>query len=255
MIRFILCALLLAVAAYGQTYTVVTDHAVPAKMRDGVTLIADVYCPKADGKFPVQLQRTPYNRIGGARSAEQMAEHGYVVIIQDTRGRFDSQGEFYPFRFESQDGYDSVEWAASLPYSNGKVGTFGGSYVGATQMLAAIAKPPHLVAIFPYVTASEYYDGWTYQSGALMQWFASSWTSGLAVDTLRRKAGGLQDAKQWTASLPIDGYRVLDLPHPPGLAPYYLDWVAHERDDDYWRPWKISDHYSEMNIKALHAGG
>ena len=111
------------------------------------------------------------------------------------------------------------------------------------------------MAIFPYVTASEYYDGWTYQSGALMQWFASSWTSGLAVDTLRRKAGGLQDAKQWTASLPVDGYRVLDLPHPPGLAPYYFDWVAHERDDDYLRPWKISDHYSEMNIKALHAGG
>ena len=91
MIRFILFAPLLAVV-YGQTYPVVTDHAVPVKMRDGVTLIADVYRPKADGKFPVLLQRTPYNRIGGARSAEQMAEHGYVVIIQDTRGRFDSQG-------------------------------------------------------------------------------------------------------------------------------------------------------------------
>ena len=113
MIRFILFAPLLAVAAYCQTYTVVTDHAVPAKMRDGVTLIADVYRPKADGKFPVLLQRTPYNRIGGARSAEQMSERGYVVIIQDTRGRFDSQGEFCPFRFESQDGYDSVEWAAT----------------------------------------------------------------------------------------------------------------------------------------------
>ena len=92
MIRFTLFAPLLAVAAYCQTYTVVTDHAVPAKMRDGVTLIADVYRPKAYGKFPVLLQRTPYNRIGGARSAEQKAEHGYVVIIQDTRGRFDSQG-------------------------------------------------------------------------------------------------------------------------------------------------------------------
>ena len=147
-----------------------------------------------------------------------MAAHGYVVVIQDTRGRFDSQGEFYPFRYESQDGYDTVEWAASLPYANGKVGMFGGSYVGATQMLAAISSPPHLVAIQPYVTASEYYDGWTYQNGALMQWFASSWSSGLAVDTLRRKANGLQDPKSWVAQLPVDTYRMLKLPPVSALA-------------------------------------
>jgi putative CocE/NonD family hydrolase len=132
---------------------------------------------------------------------------------------------------------------------------FGGSYVGATQMLAAISAPPHLVAIQPYVTASEYYEGWTYQSGALMQWFASSWSSGLAVDTLRRKAGTLEDPKSWATQLPVDGYRMLELPPVPALAPYFKDWVAHERDDDYWRPWKISDHYAQMNIKALHAGG
>ena len=177
------------------------------------------------------------------------------MIIQDTRGRFDSQGEFYPFRYESQDGYDTVEWAAKLPYANGKVGMFGGSYVGATQMLAAISSPPHLVAIQPYVTASEYYDGWTYQNGALMQWFASSWSSGLAVDTLRRKAAGLEDPKSWVTQLPVESYRMLELPPVSALAPYFRDWVAHERDDDYWRPWKISDHYAEMNIKALHAGG
>jgi putative CocE/NonD family hydrolase len=111
------------------------------------------------------------------------------------------------------------------------------------------------VAIQPYVTASEYYDGWTYQNGALMQWFASSWSSGLAVDTLRRKASGLQDPKSWVAQLPVDTYRMLELPPVSALAPYFGDWVAHERDDDYWRPWKISDHYAEMNVKALHAGG
>ena len=177
-------------SASGQPYRVAIQNGVAVEMRDGVKLIADIYRPEAEGKFPVLLERTPYNRAGGAASAARMAAHGYVVIIQDTRGRFDSQGEFYPFRYESQDGYDTVEWAAKLPYANGKVGMFGGSYVGATQMLAAIASPPHLVAIQPYVTASEYYDGWTYQSGALMQWFASSWSSGLAVDTLRRKAGG-----------------------------------------------------------------
>jgi putative CocE/NonD family hydrolase len=127
--------------------------------------------------------------------------------------------------------------------------------VGATQLLAAMASPPHLVAIQPYVTASEYYDGWTYQNGALMQWFASSWSSGLTVDTLRRKASGLQDPKSWAEQLPVDSYRMLELPPVSALAPYFPDWVAHERDDDYWRPWKISDHYGEMNIKALHSGG
>ena len=245
----------LVLSASGQPYRVAIHHGVAATMRDGVKLIADVYQPEGEGKFPVLLQRTPYNRAGAAGSAAAMAAHGYVVIVQDTRGRFDSQGEFYPFRYESQDGFDTVEWAAALPYADGKVGMFGGSYVGATQMLAAIASPPHLVAIQPYVTASEYYDGWTYQNGALMQWFASSWSSGLAVDTLRRQAERLEDPKSWVAQLPVDGYRMLELPPVSGLAPYYRDWVAHERDDDYWRPWKISAHYGTMNVKALHAGG
>ena len=247
--------LVFALSGFSQPYRVTIHSGVAVAMRDGVKLTADIYQPEAEGKFPVLLERTPYNRAGGAGSASAMAAHGYVVVIQDTRGRFDSQGEFYPFRYESQDGYDTVEWAAGLPYANGKVGMFGGSYVGATQMLAAISSPPHLVAIQPYVTASEYYDGWTYQNGALMQWFASSWSSGLAVDTLRRKASGLQDPKSWVAQLPVDTYRMLELPPVSALAPYFRDWVAHERDDDYWRPWKISDHYATMNVKALHAGG
>ena len=248
-------SLAFAVSACGQPYQVTIHAGVAVAMRDGVKLVADIYQPEAEGKFPVLLERTPYNRAGGAGSASAMAAHGYVVIIQDTRGRFDSQGEFYPFRYESQDGYDTIEWAAMLPHANGKVGMFGGSYVGATQMLAAMAFPPHLVAIQPYVTASEYYDGWTYQSGALMQWFASSWSSGLAVDTLRRKAAGLEDPKSWVGQVPVDSYRMLELPPVSALAHYFRDWVAHERDDDYWRLWKISNHYGEMNVKALHSGG
>src|SRR5581483_9722825 len=240
---------------FGQTYAVTIDPAVPVRMRDGTTLVADIYRPKAEGRFPVLVQRTPYNRAGGGGLAFSLAEHGYVVVVQDTRGRFDSQGEFYPFRYESQDGYDTVEWAAALPQSNGKVGMFGGSYVGATQMLTVIAHPPHLVAIHPYVTASEYYDGWTYQSGALMQWFASSWSSGLATDTLRRQAAARSTPKLWVSRLPVEQYQMLNLPSPADVAPYFHDWVTHERDDEYWKPWKISDHYAEMNIKALHAGG
>ncbi len=253
--RAIICVLGFIAAASAQPDRVVIESGVRVEMRDGVVLIADVYRPSAEGKYPVLLERTPYNRAGGAGDFAKMASHGYVVVNQDTRGRFDSQGEFYPFRYETQDGYDTIEWAAAQPWSNGRVGMFGGSYVGATQMLAAIGKPPHLVAVFPYVTASEYYDGWTYQSGALMQWFASSWSSGLAVDTLRRKAAAMEDPKGWITALPVDSYRLLQLPEVSTLAPYYRDWAAHETDDAYWKPWKISDHYSEMNIKALHAGG
>ena len=240
---------------FGEDYAVQIEPGVRVKLRDGIQLVADIYRPIADGRFPVMLERTPYNRAGESAMAHFLASNGYVVIIQDTRGRFDSEGEFYPFKNESQDGYDTVEWAAGLGYSNGRVGMFGGSYVGATQMLAAISRPPHLVAIFPYVTAAEYYEGWTYQSGALMQWFASSWSSGLTVDTLRRKAAAGIRAKQGVTQLPIDDYVHLHLPEMKDLAPYFRDWVEHETDDAYWKPWKISDHYNEMSIKALHAGG
>jgi putative CocE/NonD family hydrolase len=224
-------------------------------MRDGVSLVADVYRPVSDEKFPVLLQRTPYNRSGETQIANELAAHGYLVVVQDTRGRYDSGGEFYPFRNESADGYDTVEWAAKLEQSNGKVGMFGGSYVGATQMLAAMAVPPHLVSIFPYVTASEYYDGWTYQNGAWMQWFSSSWTSGLAVDTMRRQADSTRAPKDWVNTLPLRDYAVLNSPQPSSLAPYFRDWLSHERDDAYWQQWRVSDYYSRMTVMGLHAGG
>ena len=167
-------------------YEVIYEHDVTMKLRDGVTLRADVYRPKAAGKFPVLLERTPYDKNGGRDFGMRGAARGYVVVIQDTRGRYASDGEFYTFKNESNDGYDSVEWAAALPYSDERVGMFGGSYVGATQFLAAIADPPHLAGIAPNVTASNYHDGWTYQGGAFEQWFNQSWASGLSEDTLRR---------------------------------------------------------------------
>src|SRR5512136_342276 len=207
-----------------QNLQVTVDAGVRIKMRDGVQLVADVYRPKSPGTYPVLLTRTPYNRRDPA-TGMYLASHGYVAVLQDTRGRFDSEGEFYPFRHEALDGFDTVEWAAGQPWSNGKVGMFGGSYVGATQMLAASAAPPHLTAIFPYVTASEYYEGWTYESGALMQFFASSWSSGLAVDTARRKASSRP--KEWISALPVDDYRILSFATTVELAPYYRDWVQH----------------------------
>lgn len=224
-------------------------------MRDGVMLVADVYRPKADGRYPVMLQRTPYDRRQGAEYWRDFASHGYVVIVQDVRGRYASAGEFYPFKYEAQDGYDTVEWAAALPYANGKVGMWGGSYVGATQMLAATLAPPHLVAIFPYVTASEYYDGWTHQSGVLMQWFTSSWSTILAEDTLQRMAQQRERPADWVRELPVSQYRVQEQVPTAALAPYFRDWVAHEQDDAYWHQWRPSDHYGAMTVQALHGGG
>jgi putative CocE/NonD family hydrolase len=237
------------------SFAVSVEAAVKVPMRDGVQLLADVYSPKAEGRFPVLLQRTPYNRRTPATGV-RLASHGYVVVLQDTRGRYDSEGEFYPFRDEASDGFDTVEWAASLQGSDGRVGMFGGSYVGATQMLAASAAPPHLAAIFPYVTASEYYEGWTYESGALMQFFASSWSSGLAEDTVRRKlAGRGPQMRSWLGALPVDAYPIVRFPTAAEAAPYFRDWVEHERDDEYWRRWKVSDRYGAMTVKGLHAAG
>ena len=168
------------------SYEVKIERGVEAKMRDGVILRADICRPKADGKFPVLLQRTPYNKNNGVNFGARAAALGFVVIFQDVRGRYTSDGDWYTFKNEANDGYDTVEWAAALPYANGKVGMFGGSYVGATQMLAAIAHPPHLAGLCPVVTASNYHDGWTYQGGAFEQWVNESWTSGLAQDTFDR---------------------------------------------------------------------
>ncbi len=142
----------------------------PATMRDGTLLYADVYRPDGPGPFPTILQRTPYDKTSplAALMLDPMkaARAGFALVIQDTRGRYTSGGEFYCFVDDINDGYDTVEWAASQPWSSGRVGMIGASYVGATQWLCATSQPPHLAAIAPNVTASNYHDGWTYQGGA-----------------------------------------------------------------------------------------
>jgi putative CocE/NonD family hydrolase len=223
-------------------------------MRDGVTLRADVCRPKTDGKFPVLLTRTPYDKAAVIDFCVKAAGRGYVVVAQDVRGRFASEGDWYPFRYESQDGYDTVEWAAALPYSNGKVGMFGGSYVGATQYLAAIAKPPHLAGICPNYTASNYHNGWTYQGGAFEQWFGESWTTGLALNTISRNPNSASNALNWTQTLPLMSYPVLDAPPVAKLAPYFSDWLAHPDYDDYWKQWSIEDHYAQIQVPVFSMG-
>jgi putative CocE/NonD family hydrolase len=255
---FALATLALASASVeaAETYAVTTEHDIEAKMRDGTILRADVYRPKAEGTFPVLLERTPYDKRNSVSFAVKAVARGYVAIIQDVRGRYASDGEWYPFKNESNDGYDTVEWAATLPYSNGKVGMIGGSYVGATQMLTAIAHPPHLAGICPVVTASNYHDGWTYQGGAFEQWFNESWTSGLAQNTLNRLVEKNTNALRGMWKLPLTDYPLFEIPDPDAgltsnLAPYFLDWLAHPNYDEYWKRWSIEEHFADIKVPML----
>ena len=250
-------------AAYESPETIV-QHDVPMKTRDGVTLYADIYRPKSFDKFPVILMRTPYDKSANwaVAPAFKIVPRGYVVIIQDVRGRYRSEGEWYPFRHEQADGFDAVEWAAALPYSNGKIGMMGASYVGATQMLAAIAQPPHLAAIAPNMTASNYHDGWTYQSGAFEQWFDQNWTTQLAQNTLERFIHQNTNALVGVPTLPLTNYPVFNFGQLPAdaqltqmIAPYYSDWLAHPDYDHYWKQWSIEENFSKITVPMLQVGG
>lgn len=243
-----------------------TNVAVP--MRDGVQLYADVYRPEGQGPFPVILTRTPYNKSLAMTSVDPLraAEHGYAVVIQDTRGRHTSEGEFYTFRHEPNDGYDTVEWAAAQPWSSGKVGMYGASYVGATQWLAAKTQPPHLTAIMPRITASNYHEGWTYQGGAFELGFNISWSMlqltlanfknlGERLNLSAEQQHALLQAVDTMASaftfLPLK-----DFPHlQDGMADYFYDWLAHPAYDDYWKQWCIEDSHAHISTPAYNIGG
>ena len=180
-----------AIRALPGSPQVAVQRNVPCRLRDGVTLLSDVYRPDGDGPFPVILMRLPYDKTQAENITyahpSWYARHGYLVVVQDTRGRWTSEGEFYPFLNEAEDGYDAIEWAARLPGANGRVGMYGFSYAGATQLLPATLRPPSLVTICPALTASQYYEGWTYNQGALALAFAASWATDLAGGVARRR--------------------------------------------------------------------
>ena len=270
MLKKTLCLILLSAAllaapsaapqapATAQVSQVLVEHSVAMKTRDGVTLRADIYRPSGDGAYPVLLTRTPYNKDNVASFGQKGALRGFIVVVQDVRGRYASEGEWYPFKHEVEDGYDTVEWAAALPHANGKVGMFSGSYVGATQMLAAIGHPPHLAGICPVVTASNYHENWTYQGGAFEQWFNESWTSSLAQDTLSRAIRRETNALVGSAVLPLNQYPVFNIKEArdgaaltAALAPYFLDWVNHPLYDDYWKKWSIEEQYASIQVPSL----
>jgi uncharacterized protein len=225
------------------------DVGVP--MRDGTTLRADVYLPPGDGPVPAIVARTPYDRSFGltppaALDPDRAADAGLATVCQDVRGQHGSEGEFYPFRDEARDGYDTVEWVAAQPWCDGAVGMAGRSYAAATQWLAAGEGPPHLRAICPVVVGSSPYSGWVYQGGAFELGFNLFWVHLMTAPKKRVKLD--------------DQYRHLPLTDPPLLenspaGRFYRDWLAHPTEDDYWRAIAINRRYSSVRVPALNVGG
>ncbi|MDQ1717400.1 MAG: uncharacterized protein QOE89_1353 [Pseudonocardiales bacterium] len=240
-------------------------------MRDGVRLQADVWRPAAAGAFPALLQRTPYNRadsfavvVNAGIEPLRAVAAGYVVVIQDTRGRFGSEGAFAPFFTEGVDGVDTIEWLADQPYCDGKIGMYGASYYAATQLLAAVHRPPALKAIAPQMTASDYHDAWVYHDGALELGFSLYWALGLAAGEAARRAAAGEDVADAVAELePLlrDPWRaysarpLIDIAPLKALLPAWGDWLAHPDRDSFWAPISIAARYPQIRIPALHIGG
>lgn len=242
------------------------DVAVP--MRDGTILRADVYRPAEGGPHPVLLSRLPYDKslptsVGVAPDPLRATAAGHVLILQDTRGRFASGGEFSPFVHEADDGYDTVEWAAVQPWSNGAVGMIGGSYVGYTQWMAAASEPPHLRAIAPIVAPSDLHDGWVGEGGAVSQWFNTSWLLGVASDIVARQGpGDVARAARLTEALDHIADHLPALPGAVGPAldgafvgDIYRTWLAHPERDGYWRALSPREAHPRIRVPAFNVAG
>lgn len=251
------------------SYGVLVEKDVPMTTRDGVTLRADVYRPDASGRFPVLLSRLPYDKNLRRRPGDIdfFVERGYVVIMQDTRGRFASEGdEYYPLIWEAQDGYDAVEWAAQLPYADGQVGTMGQSYLGATQYLLAPTRPPHLKASFPASAPADFHQCWVYHSGGA---FELGWQIPYAIlmarDTIARR--GLTRTllpklelapalTAWAPPLTAEAYRRLPLMAWAELlrpvAGYLTDYLQNPHDGAFWKQIDVERRHGQVAVPMYH---
>ena len=245
------------------------ERNVEIPMRDATILRANVFRPAVQGRFPALLERTPYGKAQGGM--ERYVEAGYVVVAQDSRGRYDSDGDYVPFTVEhtgdAEDGYDTVEWLAQQPYCNGKVGTMGASYNGWMQWELARLRPPHLVAMSAQTIPLELTEvDWpgAFKAGRRVKW----WMTSMAPDLRRRQglpgphtpleARKLWDEVEhgrWLGFLPW-----MELPQflPPGLAQYAEDWLRHPNR----RPWQFERIHQEVEVPNLdftgwydHCGG
>jgi putative CocE/NonD family hydrolase len=247
---------------------------VPATMRDGTVLRANIFRPRGDGPYPVALSRTPYGKdfasVHPFGDAVRLARAGYIVVLQDVRGRFRSDGTWRPFQLEELDGYDSVEWAARLPGANGKVGMFGLSYLGFTQWMAAKAAPPSLKAIVPGLTWADMRDGVTWRGGALELGTQASWQlTASAFDVIlkrTRDAPPQQQARELGAlvyeidRLRAEGYFSLPLKDfAPlkrlGLTAELEETIAQAENPDHQAALSIARAYDQVQAPSLNIGG
>lgn len=239
-----------------------------APMRDGARLVADVYRPlpteASPGPWPVLLMRQPYGRDIASTVVyahpSWYARQGFMVVVQDVRGRGDSEGVFYAFRNEVDDGYDTVMWAASLPGSNGRVGMYGFSYQASTQLLAALGRPAPLKALAPHMTAFDPYSGWFYRDGLLQL----STTIGWAGQMLREDSRRLQSAAEaaldanWLSSGRLSHHLpVRDAaPLTDGSLPTYAgDWLRHADADAYWAEFDLLRRVDKLGLPMFHLSG
>ena len=239
-------------------YEVTVDRAVGIPMRDGVKLVADIYRPQGVDKAPVILVRTPYKKEMAELQARYYARRGYAYAVQDCRGRFGSGGVWEPFINEAKDGYDTIEWLAGQPFSNGKVGMIGGSYLGWVQWWAASEHPPHLVTIIPNVAPPDPFYNVPYEYGAFFLegaiWWADILESKATADisgVALSKIGDKKYSKLLRALPVID----LDKSVLGKENPYWRKWIQHPTNDEYWKPANFLDRLKEVNIPAFHQSG
>jgi putative CocE/NonD family hydrolase len=228
----------------------VVERNVVVPMRDGVVLRADVYRPATDAPVPAVVNRTPYDRSSlliqlAALEPERVVDAGLALVCQDVRGRFGSDGEFYTFFDDGRDSFDTVEWAAAQRWCDGSVGMVGRSYAAAVQWLGAAERPPHLKAISPIVTGSDYYHGWIYEGGAFQLGFNVFW---MWLMSKPREVGKLDGVYR---HLPLRTLPIDDL----AWARLYAHWLAHSTDDHYWRSLSINRRYEQIEVPALIVGG
>lgn len=226
-----------------------------------ITLDADVYYPDGPGPFPVLLMRQPYGRAIASTVVYAhptwYASHGYIVVIQDVRGRGSSGGTFRLFEDEADDGYATVLWAANLPKSSGEVGMYGFSYQGMTQLYAAARRPEPLKVLAPAMVGYDLYADWAYENGALLLQAGLGWALQLAAETARR-AG---DAAAYHALYQAGHQLPLGAPNPADpdllrdLAPdsFFHQWRAHPQPDAYWQA--LQADLTDVDLPMLHIGG
>jgi putative CocE/NonD family hydrolase len=240
------------------------DSAIAVPMRDGAQLTATLWRPAAPERVPVLIVRTPYGRgeeATGPNFIDQAVARGYAVLVQDVRGRYGSEGEFEPYRHEGRDGYDTIEWAARQPWSSGAVGTFGLSYPGAVQWLAAVERPPALKAMVPAMTYATPESFW--YSGGVWDGSWLDWTWWNIAPDLRRRLGapGPRTDQEVAAAWEREGAAarrhrpLLTLPHFGGVAPWYYEWMRHPPGDPWWDWATLRGRYDSVGAAVLNLSG